>query len=189
MPQESSSIGEPSRVSDAQKEQFIRDGYLIAHDLIPPQIVSATRNNLLAALGLDPADPQTWQGKNSVPSDPAVIALTEPCRTEGVERVAAQIAGPNFLPGVGFSPFLESKGGSDPLMRGYIPVLNFPSPGPKVFVKPTGYHIDGMHRTTTRPDKFFLIVFAYLTDTADYGGATTIPVSYTHLTLPTKRIV
>ena len=174
MPPESLLAEEPWRVSDAQKEQFIREGYVIARGLIPPQIVAATRDNLLAALGLDPADPRTWQGKNSVVSDRAILALTEPCRTKGIEQVAAQIAGPNFLPGVGFSPYLESKGEADALMRGYIPVLNFPQPGPREFVKPTGYHIDGMHRTTTWPDKFFLIVFAYLTDTADYGGATTI---------------
>jgi len=175
MPQQESPLAEEGpRLSDAQKEQFIRDGYVVTRGLIPPQIVAATRDNLLAAMGLDPADPQTWQDKTSVPSDPAVIALTEPCRTEGVERVAAQLAGPNFVPGVGFSPYLENKGVADPLMRGYIPVLNFPSPGPREFVKPADYHIDGMHRTTTWPDKHFLIVFAYLTDVAEYGGATTI---------------
>ena len=31
-----------------------------------------------------------------------------------------------------------------------------------------------MHAVTVWPDKFFLVVFAYLSDTAEYGGATTV---------------
>ena len=60
------------------------------------------------------------------------------------------------------------------VIKGYIPVLNFPRPGPRQFQKPAGYHIDGMHLTTLWPEKHFLVVFAYLTDVAEYGGATAV---------------
>ena len=163
-----------TRLTDAQIEQFIRDGYVVARGLLPPNLVADTRDKLLAALCLDPDDPTTWVGAESVISDPAVVALTEPCRTEGVERVAEQLVGPHFMPGVMFSPYLESRGVDPPTRGGYIPVLNSPAPGPRAFVRPAGYHIDGMHHTTTWPGKFFLVVFAYLTDVAEWGGATTI---------------
>jgi len=53
-------------------------------------------------------------------------------------------------------------------------VLTFPTPGPPRFEPPKGYHIDGLHLTTLWPDKHYLIVFAYLTDVAEHGGATTV---------------
>jgi hypothetical protein len=141
--------------------------------LLPPETVAATREALLDALGIDRDDPATWEGKTHS-ADPAIIALTAPCRTEAVEAVAAQLAGPDFVPGLCHSPYLESRSVEPAVIPGYIPVLNFPTPGPRQFQPPTGYHIDGMHLTTLWPVKHFLVVFAYLTDVADYGGATTV---------------
>jgi hypothetical protein len=160
-------------LSEAQKQRFIQDGYTVARGLLPPETVTATREALLAAMGIDVYDPATWAGK-SISSDLSVIALTAPCRTPGVEAVAEQLVGPSFLPGLCQSPYLESRGVAPAVIDGYIPVLNFPSPGPREFQKPSGYHIDGMHLTTLWPEKHFLIVFAYLTDVAEYGGATTV---------------
>ena len=72
-------------------------------------------------------------------------------------------------------PLFGQSGDHAAVLRGFIPVLSFPRPGPPAFEPPTsGYHIDGMHAVTVWPDKFFLVVFAYLSDTADYGGATTV---------------
>lgn len=159
-------------ISEAQRQQFIQEGYLIARNLLPQETVTAVRTELLAALDIDPQNPATWEGKNLSPNL-EVIALTARCRTEEVEAIAAQLVGPRFIPGLCHSPYLESRGVS-PVVPGYIPVLNFPSPGPRVFQKPTGYHIDGMHLTTLWPIKFSLVVFAYLTDVAEYGGATTV---------------
>lgn len=162
-----------TKLSSAEKQQFQQDGYLIARQLLPKEIVIQTRDNLLAALEIDRLDPATWQGKN-VPADLGVIALTTPCRTEAVEAVAEQLIGPHFVRGLCRSPYLESRGVSEATVPGYIPVLNFPSPGPRQFQKPDGYHIDGMHLTRLWPEHFYLVVFAYLTDVADYGGATTV---------------
>lgn len=162
-----------ARLSEEQTEQFIRDGFVVARGLLAPDRVAATRDQLLAAMGIDPGDPPTWAG-NALSADPAVIALTAPCRTEAVEAIAEQLVGPSFVRGLCHSPYLESQGVSPAIMPGYIPVLNFPIQGPRRFEPPRGYHIDGMHLTTLWPDKHFLVVFAYLTDVAEYGGATTV---------------
>ena len=158
----------------AQREQFIRDGYVRVSGLIPSDMVEATRVGLLARMGVYPDDPDTWAGK-AMSTDPDAIAFTEPCRTPEIEAAASELVGPDFIPGVTYSPFLDSQGVSPAVLRGFIPVLSFPQPGPPAFEPPTtGYHIDGMHAVTVWPIKFFLVVFAYLSDTADYGGATTV---------------
>jgi hypothetical protein len=161
------------KISEAQTEQFIRKGYLAARGLLPPGIVESVRTELLEAMGIDAEAPATWEGK-TLSTDPAVLALTARCRTEAVEAVAEQLVGPHFVRGLCHSPYLESRGVSPALIPGYIPVLNFPTPGPRQFQRPGGYHIDGMDRTTLWPDHSFLVVFAYLTDVAEYGGATTL---------------
>ncbi len=173
MPSHSRSTVPSPYLTQVQREQFIQDGFVQVSGLIPEEVVATTREKLLAALAIDPQDPQTWAGKN-LSSDHAVIQITTPCRTPAVELVAEELVGPYFLPEYCHSPYLESRGVTPAIMRGYIPVLNFPTPGPKVFEKPAHYHIDGMHLTTLWPGKFFLVVFAYLTDTAEYGGATTV---------------
>lgn len=160
-------------LSDEQKTAFIRDGFLLMPDLLPLELVKATREGLLSVLQIDSQDAATWQGKHT-PDNSEAIALTEACRTPEVEAVAEQLVGPGFTPGLSYSPYLESKGNPSPLSKGFIPVLNFPVAGPQEFVAPQHYHIDGMHLTTTWPGKFFLVVFAYLSDTAKYGGATTV---------------
>lgn len=160
-------------LSEAEREQFVRDGFVVVRGLIPEDLARRTREALLEALRIAPGDPATWEGKN-VTADLAAIALTESCRTEGVEAVAEQLAGPGFLRGLAFSPFLDARGIRPATIRGYIPVLRFPEPGPREFVQPRGFHIDGMHATTLWPDRHFLVVFAYLTETAEYGGATAV---------------
>ena len=157
-----------------QRRQFIRDGYVRVSGLIPASLVSSTQTGLLERMGVSPDDPDTWAGR-AMSTDPDAIAFTEACRTPLIEAAAAELVGPDFIPGVTYSPFLDSRGMSPATLRGFIPVLSFPRPGPPAFEPPTdGYHIDGMHAVTAWPEKFFLVVFAYLTDTAAYGGATTV---------------
>src|SRR5437762_2836962 len=148
-------------ITEEQRWQFIQDGFLVARGLLPAATVESTRNALIAALEIDVNCPDSWKGKG-ISADPAVIALTKPCRTEGVEEIAEQLVGPSFVRGLCQSPYLEAKGVEPPTITGYIPVLNFPSPGPREFQRPAGYHIDGMHLTTLWPGMFSLVVFAYL---------------------------
>jgi hypothetical protein len=165
-----------SLLTPAQIEQFIQQGYVKVSGLIPNSIVEKTRESLLRTFGIHPDDPTTWTGKPSVPDDPAIIALTVPCRTDAMERVAQEFVGPDIAPGLCRSPYLESKGAGPQPIRGFIPVLNYPTPGPRTFQRPGwgGYHIDGMHLTTLWPVWHYLILFAYLTDTPEFGGATTV---------------
>ncbi len=160
-------------LKEDQIQQFVQDGYLVARNLLHSDIVATTRDELLKALSIDPSDPETWKGKG-ISADPSILALTVKCRTEEVETIAEQLVGPHFIPNLCHSPYLESQGVSPAIMPGYIPVINFPSPGPMEFQKPASYHIDGMHLATLWPGKHYLIIFAYLTDVAVYGGATTI---------------
>ena len=161
-------------ISSEQRTQFIRDGYVRSSGLMPSETIQATRDGLLNRMGVVPDDPATWEGR-AMSTDPAAIAFTESCRTPAIEAAAAELVGPAFIPGITYSPFLDSQGVSPAVLHGFIPVLSFPRPGPPAFEPPTsGYHIDGMHAVTVWPVKFFLVVFAYLSDTADYGGATTV---------------
>ena len=165
---------QPPILTGEQKEQFVQDGYVRVSGLIPAEVVQTTHEGLLERMGIHPDAPATWAGK-AMSTDPDAISFTESCRTPAIEAAASELVGPDFVPGVTYSPFLDSQGVMPPVLRGFIPVLNFPRPGPPTFEPPTGgYHIDGMHAVTLWPDKFYLVVFAYLSDTAEYGGATTV---------------
>ena len=160
-------------LNEAQKQQFIRDGYVVARGLLPRPLVEATRVNLLRALQIDVDDPFTWEGK-SYSSDPDALAATVPCRTTAVEQVAEELVGSGFVHGLAYSPFLAARGIVPSTIKGYIPVLNFPVPGAQRFECPLDYHIDGMAATALWPVYQSLVVFAYLTDVREYGGATTV---------------
>jgi hypothetical protein len=157
-------------LSPAQKEQFIRDGYVVVPGLLSADVVASVRHEIETALGLDPDDAATWKGPTVAYQ---IHALTTPCRTAELEAAASELVGPHFLRGECFSPYLDSLG-LDPVVQGYIPVLNYPRPGPPKFVKPNGFHIDGIHTATLWPDKHYLVILAYLSDTPEYGGATAV---------------
>jgi hypothetical protein len=161
-------------LTEAQHEEFIRDGFTIMRGLLPQEVVDDTRERLLAAMEIDPSDPNTWTPSKSISSDHAVLSITDACRTEEVDAVARELAGPDFIPRMCHSPYLETAKVDPPLIHGYIPIIRFPQEGPREFVKPGGYHIDGAHLTTLWPDKHYLVLLAYLSDVAEYGGATTV---------------
>src|SRR5689334_20907137 len=103
-------------LSREEREQFIREGYVLVSGLIPSEVVSATRDRLLTALEIDPARPETWTGKN-VPYQGA--ALTTDCRTPGIEAVAEELVGPRFLRGLCYSPYLDAQGVVPPTLAGF----------------------------------------------------------------------
>jgi hypothetical protein len=51
---------------------------VVLRGLLPPELVAATREALLAALGIDVHDPATWEGK-ALSTDPAIVAPC-PCK-------------------------------------------------------------------------------------------------------------
>ena len=164
-----------SILTDEQKRQFVRDGYVKVSGILSPELVETTKANLFDRLGIDANDRATWAGKPTFPADETAIALTVPCRNEAFEAVVEQLVGPDFVRGRAYSPFTTDHFGY-PTTHGYIPVLNYPKPGPKEYIRPEqGYHIDGGDQYVTRlPDKNFLAVMAYLSDVTEYGGATVV---------------
>ena len=183
-------------LAQAQKEGFVRDGYLIVRGLIPPEVVSAVRADLERSLGIDAYLPATWKSVQET-KDWAWGAgpLTVPCRPEAVERVAEELVGPHFLRGASLHPF-KSLVGLRAEEAGYIPVLTYPEPGEPRFVQPGGWHVDGEPDHVTLPPTCLLIMLAYLTDTPTHGGATCVQpgshrVVFEHLmkdgTLPSRQ--
>lgn len=156
-------------LTEEQKQGFINDGYVVARNLLPADLVTQTRQSIFAATGLREGDSSTWRGALL----PEAAPLTESCRTREVEEIARELVGANFSPGASYSPVLELRG-ENPIRRGFVPVMTYPQKGRREFSGGNGFHIDGMHLVTTWPDKNFLVVFAYLSDVAEYGGATTI---------------
>lgn len=165
--------GPASILTEEQRARFVRDGFLIVPGLIPRAIMASTRDRLLAELEIAPEDPASWQKPLDI-ARTDLMELTAPCRTPAIEAVVEQLIGPAFLPGVTYAPFLETHGFEAKLYPGFIPIIKFPTPGLREFVKPTGYHIDGIHRTRLWPDDMYLVIFAYLSDVVEYGAATTV---------------
>lgn len=161
-------------LTEAQCEQFIRDGFTVMRGLLSQEVVDDTRERLMAAMGIDPSDPETWTASRTISSDLEAIAITNTCRTEEVDAVARELAGPDFIPRTCHSPYLEAAKVATPVIQGYIPIIRFPQEGPREFVRPGGYHIDGAHLTTVWPDKHYLVLLAYLSDVEEYSGATTV---------------
>jgi hypothetical protein len=154
-------------LSSTQRELFVRDGFVIVRRLLPRDLVTATRERILAEVNAAPPAGETlYQAR--------FTSLTAACMTPDVFAVGEALAGPHLRRDSIYSPFLESQGESAYLF-GYVPVLRYPQPGPKLFQKPeTGWHIDGYRGVTLFPALLYLVVFAYLSDVRDYGGATVV---------------
>jgi len=157
-----------------QKEDFIRDGYIIVRDLIPQDVVRKTRDDLMESLGAIYDDPTTWKSREEVTSWMWTAGpLTKKCRSAQVEQVVEELIGPHFLRGVSFHPGKESVG-LEAREYGYIPVLTSPKVNGKDLVPPTPWHVDGINGTDITPSVFMMVMFVYLTDTEENGGATTV---------------
>lgn len=164
-------------VSPKQREQFIRDGYVVVSGLIPSDIVTSIRQQLCEAIGMKWNDSSTW------PTDGRQrgihiehIELTEPCHTPELAQAAHELLGDTLLAGQRIVCMRAEKG-EEPYAKGLTPVLAYPcnegEPGQD------GFHIDGLSLATLWPDKMLAIALAYLTDTSERGGATqVIPESH-----------
>lgn len=159
-------------LSTDQKDAFVRDGFIKVPGLVPPEVVSSTRAAVASELGIDDADPATWAGKPTTAGDAWKVTL--PCWTPAIEAAGRELVGPHIASGPKISPYLEGIG-ADPWIEGYIPVLRYPDGGEPVFGPvPTSYHVDGARFVTLWPEELYLVVFVYLVDVKDYGGATVV---------------
>lgn len=162
-------------LSQEQKEQFVRDGFVVVSGLIPDEIVASTRDNICKGMGVSLTDPQTWPEAPHALGD-KVVEVTNDCRTEKMDDAATELVGDLLLRQMCISSVLDQQG-KPPYVKGFIPVLAFPRPGEKRFDAenhPGGYHVDGIHFVTLMPQKILLVALAYLTDTELYGGATVV---------------
>ncbi|MEI6432672.1 MAG: hypothetical protein WCP07_10860, partial [bacterium] len=50
-------------LTEEQKLQFVRDGYVKVSGILSPELVETTKANLFDRLGINPDNPETWQGK------------------------------------------------------------------------------------------------------------------------------
>jgi len=162
-------------LSDAQKEQFIRDGYVAVSGLIPEEIVAATCDAICNSLNISVIDAATWPtGDRAVPWDAA--ELTQDCRTEKMDDAAQELVGDVLMRQMCISSVLDMQG-KPPYIKGFIPVLAFPREGEKRYDAENhkdGFHVDGIHFVTLWPEKILLVALVYLTDTETYGGATVV---------------
>jgi len=159
------------KLTPEQKQQFIDDGYLILRNIVPDDVVARTRTALLDATGMTIDDPETWDRDNNIPYMHA--NLTVDCINSAFWQVAEQLAGPDIYRSLVRSSPREGEE-ETPDITGFIPVLIFPTPGEPKFEPGPRYHIDGLHMATLWPDVQYLTGFMYLTDVADYGGATAL---------------
>lgn len=171
-----------SILSEEQKAQFIRDGYLIVRGLIPDAVVRETRADLMESLGVILDDSATWKSREEVGRWMWTAGpLTEKCRSREVEQVVGELVGPHFLRGVSFHPGKESVG-LPSRENGYIPVLVSPRVDGRDVMPPISWHVDGINGTDIMPNVLMMVIFVYLTDTAADGGATTVrPGSHSQL--------
>ena len=158
-------------LSEQQKEQFIRDGYVVVRGLLPPDLVERTREDILAALEMDLTDSSTWN--REIEAAWTVSHLTNDCRSAAVEQVAEELVGPDFLRGISYH-YGKRIADLEPYEEGFIPVLTYPTPGAPGEIVAKGFHLDGIQGTYLWPNLLSLVVFAYLTDTAADGGATLV---------------
>ena len=159
-----------------QKEDFVRDGYVVVPGLVPHEIVERTRTRLLQDLGADPQDPGTWKSKHETAKWAwSAGPMTTEVRSREVEEVVADLVGPRFLKQLSFHYGKETVG-LDAREEGFIPVITYPKnpEGRRGFVEPAGWHLAGMYGSALAPVVLMLVIFVYLSDVAEDGGAMTV---------------
>lgn len=164
-------------LSPQQKEDFVRDGYIVVRGLIPDDLVRRTREDLLQDLGVTLDDPATWKSRAETTNWAwGAGHLTTAIRSPEVEAVVEDLVGPRFLRKLSFHYGKEAVG-LNACEEGFIPVLTYPTPnanGHRGFVEPQGWHLDGIAGTSLLPGVLMMVIFVYLTDVAEDGGATTV---------------
>lgn len=147
-----------SLLTPDQLAQFDAQGFLLVSGLMSPEIAAGAEAAIWRALGADPNDASTWDGKGGGLGlrDPEVVA----CFTADVARAADQLSGeprPDWTP----------PGGA-------FAINTFPQPREWA---PHGAHIDHAiqadgYRTFPRPMR--LASLLYLNDVAPQSGGTVV---------------
>ena len=162
-------------LSTEQKQQFIDNGYVMVRGLIPSDVARSTHDAILEHFQ-NPANEPTLNKHANTRVPWAAGPLTEACRSREVEQVVTELVGPH-LAQLSYHTGKEAVG-LQAEERGFIPVLTLPNPDlvnhEKKFIEPQGWHVDGIKGTAIKPEVLMLVIFAYLNDVPEYGGATTV---------------
>jgi hypothetical protein len=146
-------------LSEAQLQQYQRDGYLLVSGLIPDDVAREAEAAMLQSLGADQRFPETWSKLGPRPhqlKDGRLIATY----TEAMMAAAAQLAGEDV------AAFRR-------------PTHAFTANRPPVSAewKPTGPHLDRTvveWRCRTFPRPYWIGAVTYLTDVPPHGGGTVV---------------
>lgn len=147
-----------SVLSDAQRSQYARDGFLLVSGLIPDGISAAAETAIRRALQIDAGDPMTWaapSGHRSIP-DPELTAVYTP----QFLQAAAEL--------VGEDPLLFN-----PPKAAYA-INVFPQPGPWQWPEPHIDHAIKEHGHKTFPRAFKIATMTFLSDVPPHGAGTIV---------------
>lgn len=145
-------------LTDAQVAAFERDGYLLLRGAIRPDVAKKAEAAIWTAMGADPKDPTTWEGKpwGSGHTHPDVLAVFTPELAAAVDQLSGEPRPNVELPKSAFA------------------INVFPQPGEWGHHGPHIDHAldkDGFH---VFPRPMRLASLLYLTDCKPHGGATVV---------------
>ena len=138
-----------AHLSQAQKNAFIENGFVVVRNLLDSERITKCRNLFQEQTGLVFDDANTW---------PEGVTDWHPIRDEGFEWDHDLAIAPEI------QEIVHELAGPHVHLPRFSPVLRLPQPGPKVH-EMKGVHIDAKYRgITPYPSELYLIVFGYLTD-------------------------
>ena len=79
-------------LTDEQRANFERDGFLLVSGLIPDDVSAKAEAAIWAAMGADPSDPATWEGKpwGSAHTHPDALAVFTPELAQAVDELSGE---------------------------------------------------------------------------------------------------
>lgn len=145
-------------LSNSQREQYDRDGYIVVSGLIPDEISAVAEEAMWHSFSLDRSDPLSWPQKTvhvTIP-DPKLTAVY----TSAFLSAAAKL------------------GDDDPAqftMRESAHAINvFPQPGQWTWPKPHIDHAIKEHGHRTFPRAFKVAAMTFLSDVPPHGAGTVV---------------
>ena len=145
-------------LSGEQRLAFERDGFLLVSGLIPDDVSARAEAAIWAAMGADPSDPSTWEGKpwGSAHTHPDALAVFTPALAEAVDELSGEPRPDAKMPASAFA------------------INVFPQEGEWSYPGPHIDHALEKDGFSVFPRPMRLASLIYLTDCKRNGGATVV---------------
>lgn len=145
-------------LNDEQRSTFERDGFLLVSGLIPPAVAERAEVAIWSAMGADPSDRSTWEGKPGSfgVSDPDALAVFTPELAQAVDELSGE-PHPDWTP-----------------PKSAFAINVFPQPGEWSHHGPHIDHALEKDGFSVFPRPMRLASLIYLTDCKLNGGATVV---------------